>query len=159
MILARLGRAFEPDQVVDGLTAPAVRGWIVGLQATLAPVSIAGYVRTMKVFGNWLHAEELADAAAFRGLRKPRVPMKLIEPVPDDTLRRSGRADPVGCPFRCLRDDLAAVRAPRRAGCTPMRSVLRRQGELNARPPIPAGGVAVEIQTMVASMSPAADCP
>ena len=40
-----------------------------------------------RVFGNWLHAEELAEAAAFRGLRKPRVPVKLIEPVPDDTLR------------------------------------------------------------------------
>src|SRR5688572_33460020 len=67
MILTRLGRAFESDQGVDGLTAPALRGWIVGLQATLAPVSIAGYVRTLKAFGNWLHAEELADAAAFRG--------------------------------------------------------------------------------------------
>ena len=88
MILARLGRAFESDQGVDGLTAPALRAWIVGLQATLAPVSIAGYVRTLKVFGNWLHAEELSDAAAFRGLRKPRVPVKLVEPVPDDTLRR-----------------------------------------------------------------------
>jgi len=88
MILARLGRAFEADQGIDGLTAAAVRGWIVELQATLAPVSIAGYVRTLKVFGNWLHAEELADAAALRGVRKPRVPVKLIEPVPDETLRR-----------------------------------------------------------------------
>jgi integrase len=88
MILARLGRAFESDQGVDALTAPALRAWIVGLQATLAPVSIAGYVRALKAFGNWLHAEELADAAALRGLRKPRVPVKLIEPVPDDTLRR-----------------------------------------------------------------------
>jgi hypothetical protein len=33
MILARLGRAFESDQGADGLTAPALRGWIVGLQA------------------------------------------------------------------------------------------------------------------------------
>ena len=88
MILARLGRAFDADQGVDELTAPALREWIVGLRATLAPVSIAGYVRTLKAFGNWLHAEELADASAFRGLRKPRVPVKLIEPVPDDTLRR-----------------------------------------------------------------------
>jgi hypothetical protein len=35
-----------------------------------------------------LQAEELAEANAFRSLRKPRVPVKLIEPVPDDTLRR-----------------------------------------------------------------------
>lgn len=71
MILARLGRAFEADQGVDGLTAPAVRGWIVELQATLAPVSIAGYVRTLKVFGNSLHAEELADAAVLRPMLRP----------------------------------------------------------------------------------------
>ncbi len=51
-------------------------------------MSIAGYVRTLKAFGNWLQAEELAEANAFRSLRKPRVPVKLIEPVPDDTLRR-----------------------------------------------------------------------
>ena len=49
---------------------------------------MAGYVRTLKVFGNWLQAEELAEASALRALRKPRVPDKLIEPVPDDTLRR-----------------------------------------------------------------------
>ena len=49
---------------------------------------MAGYVRTLKAFGNWLQAEELAEASAFRALRKPRVPEKLIEPVPDDTLRR-----------------------------------------------------------------------
>lgn len=63
----RLGRAFASDQEVDGLTAPALRAWIVGLQATIAPVSIAGFVRTLKAFGNWLHADELADAAALRG--------------------------------------------------------------------------------------------
>jgi hypothetical protein len=51
-------------------------------------LSIAGYVRTLKVSGNWFHAAELAEAAALRGLRKSRVPDKLIEPVPDDTLRR-----------------------------------------------------------------------
>ena len=82
MILARLGRAFESDQGVDAMTAPAVRGWIVELQAMLPPVSMACDVRTLKVFGNWLHAEQLADAAALRGLRKPRVPVKLIEPRP-----------------------------------------------------------------------------
>jgi integrase len=65
-----------------------VRAWLVELRTTLALVSVAGYVRTLKVFGNWLQAEQLAEASALRALRKPRVPDKLIEPVPDDTLRR-----------------------------------------------------------------------
>jgi integrase len=49
---------------------------------------VAGYDRTLKVSGNWLQAEPLAEASALRALRKPRVSDKLIEPVPDDTLRR-----------------------------------------------------------------------
>jgi site-specific recombinase XerD len=40
------------------------------------------------VFGNWLAAEELAQAAALRTLRKPRVPDKLVEPISDDAMRR-----------------------------------------------------------------------
>ena len=51
-------------------------------------MSVAGYVRTLKVFGNWLAAEELAQAPALRSLRKPRVPVKLVEPVADDAMRR-----------------------------------------------------------------------
>ena len=88
MILIRLVKAFDSGRPVDGLSAPEVRAWLLGLRTTLAPVSIAGYVRTLKAFGNWLQAEGLAEASAFRGLRKPRVPIKIIEPVPDDTLRR-----------------------------------------------------------------------
>lgn len=38
--------------------------------------------------GNWLAAEELAQAAALRTLRKPRVPDKLVEPISDDAMRR-----------------------------------------------------------------------
>jgi site-specific recombinase XerD len=58
------------------------------LRSTLSPISVAGYVRTLKVLGNWLAIEELALAAALRTLRKPRVPDKLIEPVGDDAMRR-----------------------------------------------------------------------
>jgi len=88
MILVRAVRAFGADLPVDRLTGPDLRAWLLELRATLAPVSVAGYVRTLKVLGNWLLAEELAEAAALRALRKPRVPDKLIESVPDDTLRR-----------------------------------------------------------------------
>ena len=88
MILMRAVAAFGADHPVDRLTGPDLRAWLVELRTTLAPVSVAGYVRTLKVFGNWLQAEQLAEASALRALRKPRVPDKLIEPVPDDTLRR-----------------------------------------------------------------------
>jgi len=88
MILVRLVRALGPGRSVDGLDPAELRAWLVELRTTLAPVSVAGYVRTLRVLGNWLVAEGLADAAALRGLRRPRVPHKVIEPVADDVLRR-----------------------------------------------------------------------
>jgi site-specific recombinase XerC len=88
MITVRLVRAVGPDRSVDGLDPAELRAWLVELRTTLAPVSVAGYVRTLRVLGNWLAAEGLAEAAALRGLRRPRVPHKVIEPVADDLLRR-----------------------------------------------------------------------
>ncbi len=88
MILSRLVRALSHDRSVDGLDPAELRAWLVELRTTLAPVSVAGYVRTLRVLGNWLAAEGLAHAAALRGLRRPRVPHKVIEPVADDVLRR-----------------------------------------------------------------------
>lgn len=88
MILGRAARGLGAGRPVDGLGGPELRAWLLELRATLAPVSVAGYVRTLKVFGNWLAAEELAQAPGLRALRKPRVPVKLVEPVGDDALRR-----------------------------------------------------------------------
>jgi site-specific recombinase XerC len=88
MILVRLARSTGHDRVVDGIDPAELRAWLVELRTTLAPVSVAGYVRTLRVLGNWLAAEGLANAAALRGLRRPRVPQKVIEPVADHVLRR-----------------------------------------------------------------------
>jgi integrase/recombinase XerD len=57
------------------------------LRASLAPESIAGYVRGLKAFGNWCAAEEVAAAAGFRGLRRPKVLLRLIAPFSDPELR------------------------------------------------------------------------
>jgi site-specific recombinase XerD len=57
------------------------------LRSSLAPESIAGYVRGLKAFGNWCAAEEVAAAASFRGLRRPKVPRRLIAPFSDPELR------------------------------------------------------------------------
>jgi len=88
MILRRAVRGLGDDRPIEQLAGPELRAWILELRSTLAPIRVAGYVRTLKVFGNWLAAEELAQAAALRTLRKPRVPDKLVEPISDDAMRR-----------------------------------------------------------------------
>lgn len=88
MILRRAVTALGEARPVDSLDGPELRAWLLELRTTLAPISVAGYVRTLKVLGNWLAAEELARAVALRALRKPRIPDKLIEPVGDDAMRR-----------------------------------------------------------------------
>ena len=88
MILRRAVRGLGEERPIEGLAGPDLRAWILELRSTLSPISVAGYVRTLKVFGNWLAAEELAQAAALRTLRKPRVPDKLVEPISDDAMRR-----------------------------------------------------------------------
>ena len=88
MILRRAVRGLGEERPIEQLAGPELRAWILELRATLSPISVAGYVRTLKVFGNWLAAEELAQAAALRTLRKPRVPDKLVEPISDDAMRR-----------------------------------------------------------------------
>jgi site-specific recombinase XerD len=88
MILRRAVRGLGEDRPIEQLAGPELRAWILELRSTLSPISVAGYVRTLKVFGNWLAAEELAQAAALRTLRKPRVPDKLVERIGDDAMRR-----------------------------------------------------------------------
>jgi site-specific recombinase XerC len=88
MILARLIRSLGSDRSVDGLDPAELRAWLVEGRTTLAPVSVAGYVRTLRVLGHCLAPEGLAKATALRGLRRPHVPHKVIEPVADDVLRR-----------------------------------------------------------------------
>ena len=88
MILRRAVSGLGGDRPIEQLAAPKVRAWILELRSTLAPISVAGYVRTLKVFANWLAAEELGQVSALRTLRKPRVPDKLVEPIGDDVMRR-----------------------------------------------------------------------
>jgi site-specific recombinase XerD len=96
-ILGRAVARFGADAVLEAIDAPTWRAWLVELRATLAPVSVAGYVRCLHVFGNWLAAKGLAEAAVIRRLAKPRAPRKLIEPLNDDELRellaRAGTRD------------------------------------------------------------------
>jgi hypothetical protein len=88
MILRRAVRGLGEERPIEQLAGPELRAWILELRSTLSPISVVGYVRTLKVLGNWLAAEELAQAAALRTLRKPRVPDKLVERIGDDAMRR-----------------------------------------------------------------------
>jgi site-specific recombinase XerD len=88
MVLGRAARDLGGDRPLDALTPAEVRDWLLTLRETLAPISVAGYVRGCKVLGNWCAAEELAEAKALRSLRRPRVPHKLVEPLSDEALRR-----------------------------------------------------------------------
>jgi site-specific recombinase XerD len=88
MVLGRGLRDMGADRPLDAMTPAEVRDWLLTLRATLSPVSVAGYVRGLKAFGNWCAAEELAEAKALRTLRRPRVPRKLVEPLSDEALRR-----------------------------------------------------------------------
>ncbi len=87
MILVRAVRRFGEARPVDAIPAAELRAWLLELRSTLSPESIAGYVRGLKAFGNWCAAEEVAAAAGFRALRRPKVPRRLIAPFSDPELR------------------------------------------------------------------------
>jgi site-specific recombinase XerD len=87
MILGRAVRRFGAARPVDAVPAAQLRARLLELRSTLAPESIAGYVRGLKAFGNWCVAEELAGAPGFRALRRPHVPRRLIAPFTDAELR------------------------------------------------------------------------
>jgi site-specific recombinase XerD len=88
MIASRAVGRFGSDRAVDAVGSADLRRWLLELRQTLAPESIAGYVRGLKAFGHWCAAEELAAAAGFRTLRRPKVPRKLIAPFSDGELQR-----------------------------------------------------------------------
>jgi site-specific recombinase XerD len=88
MVLGRALRDLGAERPLDALTPVELRDWLLTLRATLSPVSVAGYVRGLKAFGNWCAAEEVAEARSLRSLRRPRVPHKLVEPLSDEALRR-----------------------------------------------------------------------
>ena len=152
MILVRAVRRFGARRPVDAIPAAELRAWPSSSEATLSPESIAGYVRGLKAFGNWCATEELAAAAGFRALRRPKVPRRLIAPFSDPELRsllalassasarsRSSSSTPgSGCPSSprcgsatCARTGRSTswVRAPRSASC---RSARRPGGRSSA---------------------------
>lgn len=63
----RLVARFGPERPVDGLSPTELPAWLVELRASLSPMSVAGYVRGLRAFGNWLARDGLAAARACAG--------------------------------------------------------------------------------------------
>jgi len=88
MVLGRAARELGPSRPLEALTPTELRVWLLHLSESLSPISVAGYLRGVKAFGNWCAAEQLAQARSLRSLRRPQVRHKLVEPLDDDALRR-----------------------------------------------------------------------
>lgn len=56
MVVGRARRDLGANRPLEALAPAELRDWLVGLRATLAPVSVAGCVRGLKAFGNWCAA-------------------------------------------------------------------------------------------------------
>lgn len=54
MILRRATATLGDGRPVDSVAGPDVWAWLLELRSTLSPISVGGYVRTLKVLGNWL---------------------------------------------------------------------------------------------------------
>jgi hypothetical protein len=62
IIVGRAVRRFGEARPVDAIPAAELQAWLLELRSSLAPESIAGYVRGLKAFGNWCADEEVAAA-------------------------------------------------------------------------------------------------
>ena len=62
----RAARELGPGRPLEALTPTELRSWLLHLRETLSPISVAGYVRGLKAFGNWCAAEEMAEARSLR---------------------------------------------------------------------------------------------
>lgn len=54
----------------------------------LAPTTIHGYARSIRSFGTFLFEEGYTEENIFEGLRPPKVPKKIIEPLTEEEIRR-----------------------------------------------------------------------
>jgi site-specific recombinase XerD len=58
----------------------------------LSVYTVAGYVRTLKVFGKWLEEESYSKVSPFAKLKRPKLPETLIEVLSDQEIERIAAA-------------------------------------------------------------------
>jgi site-specific recombinase XerD len=77
------------DPAIGAVTTAQARAFVVELQDSgLSPVSVAGFVRGLKVIFGWCAAEGLTDDNPLRRLPGPRVPQRLVPTLSQDQLSR-----------------------------------------------------------------------
>ncbi len=54
----------------------------------LAPSTIHGYARSLRTFASWLQREGYTDENIFEGLKPPKLPQILIQPLTEDEIRK-----------------------------------------------------------------------
>ena len=58
------------------------------IEGGLAPLTIHGYVRALRSFSTWLCEEGHTDENIFDGIKPPKVPQTLIDPLTEDEIRK-----------------------------------------------------------------------
>ena len=58
------------------------------VEGGLAPTTIHGYVRALRSFSSWLYDEGHTDENIFVGIKPPKLPQTLINPLSEDEIRK-----------------------------------------------------------------------
>jgi integrase/recombinase XerC/integrase/recombinase XerD len=58
------------------------------VEGGLAPTTVHGYVRALRSFSTWVYEEGHTDENGFDGIRPPKVPQTLINPLTEDEIRK-----------------------------------------------------------------------
>ncbi|HET6380468.1 MAG TPA: tyrosine-type recombinase/integrase [candidate division Zixibacteria bacterium] len=77
--------AGDPD--ISAISVPLIRSYIAHLQPQMRAVSVASYIRPIKVFCRFLEAEELTGPNPFRRVKVPAFEKKLHDIISDEDFR------------------------------------------------------------------------
>jgi len=81
------GRAFIKS-LMERKTKYTSHVWRQEIEGGLAPQTVHGFVRSMRTFGSWLEREQYTEDNIFKGIKPPKVPQILIQPLTEDEIRR-----------------------------------------------------------------------
>ena len=81
------GRAFIKS-LMERKTKYTRHVWRQEIEGGLAPQTVHGFVRSMRTFGSWLEREQYTEDNIFKGIKPPKVPQILIQPLTEDEIRR-----------------------------------------------------------------------
>ena len=102
-MLSRLSRWAGPQTPISQLSLDLARAFVANLQSKqkryadhpsrpteeggLSPMTIHGYVRSLKAFSSWLVEEGYTRVDIFKRLKRPKVPKTVIEVLTDEEIK------------------------------------------------------------------------